>query len=705
MKRREFLQIAGISGLGLMIGCASSGEKIKIANAEDVELNHFVFIDTNGVVTILNHKPELGQGVYQAIPMIIAEELEVDIDKIKIVQSVADKSKYGNQGIGGSTSVRRGYTTLRTIGATGKAMLIQAAANKWQCSISECYAEKGIVLRKNSNDKLPYGDLVVAASILEAPEKVELKNSIDFQILGKSTLRQDIPLKVNGAAQFGLDIELDNMLYASVLRTPYLFGAVESYNKTEVEALPGVVTTIKLETELFGKPREGIAILSDDYFTAYKVRNQLEVVWKDIPESYDDDKIFATFHAEKTKNPTGKREKNEDKTVLSKEVNTIRAEYECPYQSHSPMEPMNATVWVKEDNTAEAWLPTQNGQAARSEIEKITGFKKEDITVHVTFLGGGFGRRSLQDFAIEAAILSNQTKRPVKVIWTREDDTTAGPFRPATLNVLKAGFDANKNITSFSNQIIAQVIGHQNEGADTSRVGNGEHEGAYWGYNFNNYSQSTKSVILPIPIWYWRSVYASTSCFVNESFVDEVANHAGVDPIDFRIKHMEDERAIAVMNELRKLTNWDNPKDGEFKGVAFVHAFDSYSAQAVTLEKSGSGVKIKKVDAVIDCGQTINPDTIEAQIEGSIIMGLTAAYKSSISIQGGQVINDNFDNYELLRFDETPEIEVQILKNDNAPGGIGEPGFPPTAPALANAIFKATGTRVRKLPITEIKIG
>ncbi len=704
MKRRDFLQIAGVSGLGLMLGCTSSGNKVQSANAEDVELSHFVFIDTNGVVTILNHKPELGQGVYQAIPMIIAEELEVDIHKINIIQSLADKEKYGNQGIGGSTSVRRGYTELRKIGATGRILLIQAAANQWQCSVSECSASNGSVSRNGSKVKLSYGELVIAASQLEVPKEVELKKSADFKILGKPTLRQDIPMKVKGEAVFGLDVELDNMLYASVERTPYMFGAVDSYNKEAIEALPGIVSTSILKTDLFGKPRQGVAILSEDYFTAYKARKQLKIEWTAIPEVYDDAKIFGAFHKEKSKKPTAQRNKNKDKTTLSNQVDTISAEYECPYEAHSPMEPMNATVWVKKDSTVEAWLPTQNGQSARGSIAEITGIQKENITINVTFLGGGFGRRSLQDFAIEAAHLSNETKRPVKVVWSREDDTNAGPFRPATLNVFKAGFDSQKNLTSFSNHIIAQIIGHQWPGADLTKIGGGTYEGAYWGYNFANYTQAGTTVQLPVPIWYWRSVYSSTNCFVNESFVDEVANHMGMDSIDFRLKHMKDERATTLINTIRKQSNWDNPAPREFKGVAFAHVFGSYSAQVVTVEKSGAGVRIKKVDAVIDCGQTINPDTIEAQIEGSIIMGLTAAYKGGISIQGGKVANSNFDKYELLRINETPEIEVQIMKNDHAPGGIGEPGFPPTPPALGNAIFKATGLRIRKLPMTEVSI-
>ncbi len=704
MRRREFLQLTGATGLGLMLGCTGTGNKVVNANAEDVELNHFVFIDTNGVVTILNHKPELGQGVYQAIPMIIAEELEVDITKINIVQSVADKDKYGNQGIGGSTSVRRGYTELRTIGASGKQMLVQAAANRWGCPPSDCSVEKGVVFRKGSKDKLSYGELVMDAAQLEVPTDVELKKSADFKILGKSTLRQDIPMKVNGKAVFGLDIELENMLYASVERTPYFFGAVESYNKDEIEALPGIVATSVLKTELFGKPREGVAILSDDYFSAYKARKQLTINWKSIPEAYDSAKVFNRFHQEKAKTPTAQRKKNEDKAVLAKQVETLRAEYECPYEAHSPMEPMNATVWVKEDGTAEAWLPTQNGQRARSEMAEIIGIPEEKIRVNLTFLGGGFGRRSLQDFAVEATHLSKAFKRPVKVVWSREDDTNAGPFRPATLNVFEAGFDKNRGLTSYSNHIIAQIIGHQQPGADVSRIGGGTYEGAYWGYNFTNYTQAGTSVQLPIPIWYWRSVYSSTNCFVNESFVDEVAHHVGMDAMDFRLKYLDDERAIHLLKAIRKQSNWDNPQPGEFKGVAFAHVFGSYSAQVVTVEKSGTAVKIKRVDAAIDCGQTINPDTIEAQIEGSIIMGLTAAYKGGIQISGGKVQNRNFDKYELLRINETPELVVQIMQNDHAPGGIGEPGFPPTPPALANAIFNATGVRLRKLPFTEVSI-
>ncbi len=635
MKRREFFQISGATGLGLMLGFDTLSQVVNNVSqaSADVELNHFVFIDTNGVITILNHKPELGQGVFQAIPMIIAEELEVDIHSINIVQSLADKEKYGNQGVGGSTSVRRGYMELRKIGATGKTMLIQAAANKWGCSVSDCSADRGMVSRKDSSDKLSYGELVEAAAKLDVPENVELKNSKDFKILGKSILRQDIPVKVNGEAVFGLDIELDNMLYASVLRTPYFFGAVESYNKEEIEALKGVVSSSVIKTSLFGKAREGVAVLSEDYALALKARNQLKVNWKDIPESLNDEKIFAAFHNKKVNPPGVQRNKNEDPALLAKELETITAEYECPYQAHAPMEPMNATVWVKENNTVEAWLPTQNGQRARANIAEITGISPENITVNVTFLGGGFGRRSLQDFADEATHLSLASKRPVKIIWTREDDTMAGPFRPATLNVFKAGFDEDKNLTSFSNHIIAQIISHQNPGANLKRIGNGTYEGAYWEYDFANYTQAGTSVLLPVPVWYWRSVYSSTNCFVNESFVDEVAHHMGMDPMDFRIKHMKDERAIALLKTIRRQSNWDKPAPGEFKGIAFVHAFGTYSAQVVSLVKSGSGVKITKVDAAIDCGQTINPDTIEAQIEGSIVMGLTAAYKSSIDFR------------------------------------------------------------------------
>lgn len=704
MKRRDFLKLTGVSGAGLLLGCTMEGNKVKNANIEDIELNHFVFIDTKGEVTILNRTPELGQGVFQAVPMIIAEELEVDINSIKIIQADADRVKYKRQNIGGSTTVRRGYTELREIGASGKYMLMQAAAKQWNCSITDCYAELGFVYKNNSNDKLSYGRLVEEASMMQVPENIELKDSKDFKIIGKSILRQDMRPKSNGEAVFGIDIELENMLYASVQRTPYLFGSVESYNKEEIDALPGVVDSMVLKTKLVDRPREGVAILSEDYFTAFKARNRLNINWKDIPEAYDDEKVFSTFHEKKIQKPTSSRLKDEDKTVLSKQVSEITAEYECPYQAHSPMEPMNATVWVKDENTIEAWLPTQHGQRAQDNISEVTGVAVENITVHHTFLGGGFGRRSLQDFAIEAAILSYQTKRPVKVIWSREDDTVQGPFRPATLNVFKAGFDAKKNVTSFSNHIIAQIINHQSPGADTSEVRNGTYEGAYWDYTFPNYMQAGTSVVLPIPIWYWRAVYSSTNGFVNESFVDEVAHYAEMDPIDFRLKYMEDKRAIKILKEVREKSNWDNPAPGEFKGIAFTHGFESYSAQVVTVKKSGSGVEIVKVDAAIDCGQTINPDTIEAQIEGSIIMGLTASYKGAISIKGGQVQNTNFHNFELLRYDETPEIEVHIMKNNHSPGGIGEPGLPPIAAALANAIFMATGVRIRKLPFTEVKI-
>jgi isoquinoline 1-oxidoreductase beta subunit len=705
--RREFLRLSALStGAVLAIGfLPASANEIEIINlaanaTPGTPLNAYIFIDRAGKITIYNHRPEMGQGTFQSMPMIIAEELEADIKNVTIAASPADRSKYGDQNVVGSRSTQSQFEPMRKVGAAAKAMLIQAAATRWQAEISDCFAENAVVVHRPSGKKLNYGELVEEASKLTPPQNPVLKSPKDFKVIGQSLPRQDIPFKTNGSAKYGIDFSVPGMLYASVERSPVFLGKVISFNDAKAKAVPGVKHIFKTQRNVWGNNREGVAVLADNYWAAEQGRKALEIEWDNGDyESWSTEKIKQHYKAGALKDGVALVSQGNFDPAYTMATTKVEAVYETPYQAHSCMEPMNALVYVQEDR-CEYWGSTQNPNGIRSQLARQCNLPEEKVYINYTFMGGGFGRRSMTDMAEEAADLSIKAKTPVKVIWTREDDISQGPFRACSLNVCKGGLDDNGKLSALEHKIICQDI--RNQTGNNEEASGGIMGGIHRAYSIPNFRVSGVLRKLYIPITYWRSVYHSTNCFAHESFIDELAHAAKKDPVDFRLAMLKDHRRFyQVVKVAAEKTDWYKPRaKNTGKGISMVERSGSFVAMVIEVAAVNKKVAIKKITAVVDAGIVVNPDTVKAQAEGSIVMGLTAAFKSSINIEKGKVAEKNFHTYKMLLLPECPEIEIIILPSEDAPEGAGEAGLPNVAPALANAIFDMTGKRPRSLPMS-----
>ena len=702
ISRRKFVQLSSVSGVFLVVGCVPGNEKSKKVVAEvtsdmiGIDMNQFISIGKDNSITLFNHRPEMGQGTYQSIPMILAEELEVDIHNVRIRQSEASRDLYGSQMVVGSRSIQTEFEKLRKMGATAREMLRQAAANRWAVNIDNCTAVNGTV--KNSNgDILTYGDLVEEAGKLPVPENPPLKNPTDFKIIGTSVPRKDIPLKTNGEAKFGIDLFAPGMLHASIERSPVFLASIISFDDSESLKIPGVRHVFKTSREVYGRKREGVAVLADNYWSALQGRKVLKVTWdtKQL-EQISGETIMADSYKEATGDGDVLFGRGDINKAFTDAEQVIESAYETPYQAHVPMEPMNAMVSIKED-VAEFWGSTQNPNGIKTFLSKKYGLAEESVKINYTFIGGGFGRRSMTDVVEEAADLSAQSGTPVKVVWTREDDQTQGPFRACSLNICKAILDKRGKINALEHKVIAQEI--RNQTGDNMTAGRQLMGGITTDYLIPNFS--VKGVLRKrhIPISYWRAVYHSTNPFAHECFIDELAHKAGKDPLTFRLDMLEHPRFIRVLTEAGKVTDWHAPRPkGTGKGIAMVERSGAHFAMVVEVNQKGKSIILTKITTVLDLGICINPDTVKAQTEGSIVMGLSAVY-AGLSLKNGAIVEQNFDTYPLLKISQCPEIETIILESEAPPDGAGESGLPTVAPALANAIFDLTGQRIRKLPI------
>ncbi len=708
LPRREFLRMTAVSGAFLAVGCSPGigGEPkvktIRPTGGKDISVNQFIVINTNGRVLLYNHRPEMGQGTYQAIPMILAEELEVDVDQIEILPSAADEGLYGSQMVVGSRSIQTEYAKLRNMGAAAREMLKQAAANKWQTDVAECEASLGEVIH-TSGKKLSYGELVEAASVLTPPENPPLKNPGDFKVIGRSMARADIPAKTNGSAVYGLDIQVPGMLYASVERSPVFLGSVLSFNDDKAKAVPGVTAVVKTQRNVWGHVREGVAVVATNYWAANQGRKALEVVWDNAGlDKNSSATILKKYKADAAQKGVSLAEAG-NVTNVPKNAKMVEASYETPYQSHVCMEPMNAVVSVSEGK-AEFWGSTQNPNGIRSQLARQFDIAPESVAINYTFMGGGFGRRSMTDVAEEAADISKQVGAPVKVVWTREDDLTQGPFRAASLNVCRGALVEGR-VTMLEHKVVAQEI--QNQTGDRNEAGRQLMGGINTEYEIPNYKVSGVLEKHYVPITYWRAVYHTTNCFAHESFIDELAVAAGKDPLDFRLDMVKNHpRYTKVLQTLAEKTNWYGPKEeGVGRGVSILERSGAYTGMVVEVKKVDGKIIPVKITTVVDVGICINPDTVKAQTEGSIVMGLTATYKSGITLEQGKVTQSNFNDYSMLKFDECPPCETYIIENEEKPEGAGESGLANVAPSLANAVFDLTGVRVRKLPMDLGAIG
>lgn len=708
ISRRHFLRISGLTGTALCLGffLPASGENLEVINATgnaaatEIEMNPWILIDTSGKITLMNHRAEMGQGVYQSVPQIIAEELEADLESVILKFAPGDQKKYGNQITGGSSTIRGSYKNLLTLSATAREMLIAAAAAKWNVPATECYAEKGNVLHKPSGKKFHYGELVVDASKLPAPKNVTLKKRADYKLIGKPLRRMDTRLKVNGSAEFGLDKTIPGMVYAAVERSPRLHGKVVSFDDSATLKVPGVQKVVKVKMGVHNVFREGVAVVANSTWAAMQGKKALKVTWDDSGfEHTNTADIYQRMKNDlNTKEGLPVRSEGDPNTVIKQAAQKLDIVYETPYQSHAAMEPLNCIAHYH-DNKVEIWGPIQAPDWIQDYISQQLSIPRENVLVQTTFLGGGFGRKAFMDYPHEATMLSKELGKPVQIVWSREDDATQGPYRPG-ISYRCQGVVNNGEIDAFKVTLAGQNIDHWRGGAK-DKPNRSATEGFLGGYfeTVKNIGVWDIPFETPIPAIWWRSVYASTNGFAYESFIDELAIAAGKDPLELRKTYLKEERTQKLIDKLEEVSGWRNRKKNEGYGVAITECFGTTVGQVVKVSKPAGGtLKIDQVWAVMDCGWYVNPDTIRAQVEGSVVMGLGAATMHEITFTDGLVNEKNFYAYPMPRIGDIPPIEVHIMENEANAGGVGEPGLPPFAPALTNAIFDLTGTRIRKLP-------
>ena len=704
--RREFLKTSATVGGGLWIAAYVPGlvAASTPSNGKVFAPNAFLHIAPDETVTIIANHSEMGQGTYTSLPMLLNEELEADWSKIKVESAPLDPAYnhtvFNMQITGGSTSTPSEWERLRRMGAMGRVILVQAAAQKWSVDPSSCRVQKGVVIHTASGRKATYGSLVAAASQLQLPQNITLKDPKNFTLIGKPTRRLDTPSKVNGTAQFGLDVRLPGMLSAVVARPPVFGGKVATVDSTEALKVPGVRAVEQVPS--------GVAVIAERFWAAKLGRDRLKISWDEGENAQlSTEKMLRDFSRLAASPGAVAKKAGDPASALASAAKTITAEYDVPYLAHAMMEPLNCVVDLRRDS-CEIWTGTQFQTVDRANAANVAGLPPEQVQIHTTLLGGGFGRRAnpASDFVVEAVQVAKVAKAPVKVVWTREDDLAGGWYRPMWHDRFTAGLDAQGNPIAWTHTIVGQSIMQGTlfekfaikDGVDGTSV-----EGAAdILYGIPNLQVDLHSPKIGVPVQWWRSVGHSHTGFSVEAFFDEVAHAGGKDPYELRRQLLASQpRMGAVLQLVAEKAGWGKPlPPGRGRGIATHFSFDSYVAQVVeaSVEKNGN-VRVHRVVCAVDCGRVINPDIVKAQMEGGIIFGLTAALKTEITLEDGRVQQKNFHDYQMLRMFESPEIEVFIVPSEENPTGVGEPGVPPVAPALTNAIFAATGKRIRRLPI------
>jgi isoquinoline 1-oxidoreductase beta subunit len=710
--RREFLKASLTAGGALLVSFSvphrsRAAERLATAaESGDFQPNAFIRIGRDGGVAITIGQAEMGQGVITSLAMIIADELEVEWSKISYGLAPAGKDfinpLFGTQGTGGSTSIKAFYGPLRKSAAAVRAMLVTAGAANLGVAVDSCRAELGKVVDPASGRSVAYTEILEAASRVPAPADPKLKDPKDFRYIGKAVKRIDSPEKVNGKAVFGIDVRLPGMLYATVQRSPVIGGKVRSLDDTAAKAVKGVTHVVRLES--------GIAVVAENFYAARRGRLALKVVWDEGKmAAVSSDAIYKSFkEAADTEKGMQVKTAGDVNASRTKATKTVEAVYWAPYLAHATMEPMNYTADVRADS-AELWGGSQVQMVVQAQVAKALELPVEKVKINSTLLGGGFGRRVGTDYVLDSALLSKATGKPVKVIWTREDDIQNDFHRPATYNKMSAGLDPNGNPVFWHHRIVnPSIMANISQtvfgfpfpaGAPDDSSFEGAHNIPY---KFPNLQVDWIRKDPGVPVGFWRSVGSSHTAFSVECFLDELAAAAGKDPLEFRLSLLDPtSRHAGVLKLAAEKAGWSSRSvAGTGRGIAVAESFGSFVAQVaeVSVGKDGS-VKVNRVVCAVDCGQTVNPDTVAAQMEGSIIFGLTAALYGEITVRNGRIEQGNFNNYKMLRMNESPRIEVHILPSRAPHGGVGEPGTPPIAPAVINAIFAATGKRVRTLPV------
>jgi isoquinoline 1-oxidoreductase beta subunit len=665
----------------------------------------FVRIGTDDSVTILINKAEMGQGVYTSLAMLVAEELECDWSKVRAeaapVAPVYGHTIFGLQMTGGSSSVWSSWEQLRSVGAMLRTMLIEAGAKRWGVPPAECRAENGFVIHEKTKSRLSYGALAKAAEALPPPATVTLKQDKDLRILGRPRKRLDTPAKVTGKAIFGIDAHVPGMLVAVIARPPVFGGTLVRFDDAKAKQVAGVRHIVQVPS--------GVAVVATGFWAAKRGRDALEVVWDDGANGRISSATIREQYEGLSRSPgtVARREGEDTAQAIQSAEKHLEANYEVPYLAHAPMEPLNCLVDLKPD-TCEIWTGTQFQSVDREAAARIAGLKPEQVQIHTTFLGGGFGRRANphSDFVSEAVHVAKAVGSPVKVVWTREDDIQGGYYRPYAFDRLAAGLDAAGNPVAWHHTLVAQsfILGTPFEsalvkdGVDGTLV-----EGAAdLPYAIPRIRVEMHCPPSGVPTLWWRSVGHSHTCFVVESFLDELAKLGGHDPYAFRRGLLANSpRHLGVLELATTKAGWGGPlPPGRARGLAVHDSFGSYVAQVAEVSLQGGAPKVERVVCAIDCGKIVNPDTIAAQLEGAVVFGLSAALYGQITLKDGRVEQSNFHDYPLVRMAEMPAVEVHIVPSQEKPGGVGEPGVPPIAPAVANALCALTGKRVRRLPIS-----
>jgi isoquinoline 1-oxidoreductase subunit beta len=695
--RRNFIKTTAIAGGGLMIGLSIPTSKVEAAGTLHTP-NAWVHIADDNTITLISARSEMGQGVYTAMPMLIAEELNVDVKTIKVAiappNAVYVNALLGAQITGGSTAVRDGWEKLRVGGAQVREMLISAAAAKWNVDRSTLTADNGKVM--GGGKSATYGELAEAAAKFPVPEKPKLKDPKDFRVVGQRMKRLDTPAKTNGTAEFGIDVKLPGMVYASLAQCPVIGGTVKSFDAAKAKAMPGVIDVVQIP--------DGVAVVANSFWRAKMARDAVTVVWDEgTGAALSNQSMLAGM---KNAAATGKvipiiKPAGNVAAAMKGASKVIEAEYISPMQAHATLEPMNFTANFK-DGKCQLIGPTQFQQGAQGAVAGALGIKPEDVTVQTTFLGGGFGRRIELDFIIQAAQISKAVSKPVKLVWTREDDMTHDYYRPMGVNQLKAGLDAAGNPVAMHFKLASQSVTQRAFGLPKDTLDAFMVEAGVTPYAIANTQHDLMIYDTGLRNGYWRGVSHNMNAFANESFMDELAKSAGKDPYAYRMALLKDKPRFAnVLKLAAEKAGWGTAAPaGRARGIALMEGYDTYMAQVAEVSIQNGEIRVHKVTVAADLGMMVNPDIVEGQIQSSIVFGMGAGLMQQITVAKGRVQETNYNNYPVVRMHEAPQIDIVLVKSSEKPGGIGEPATAVVVPAIANAVAALTGKRIRTLPMT-----
>ncbi|TXN37358.1 xanthine dehydrogenase family protein molybdopterin-binding subunit [Flagellimonas hymeniacidonis] len=723
LKRRNFIKLTVSASGALIAGVHLQSCMPKKPLAEVHQFSPLIKIDTDGWISLIAKNPEIGQGVKTALPMILAEELGANWNKVEVVQADYD-TIYDEQWAGGSYAIILNWDLMRTAGAMVRQVLIEAASKKMNLPVEEFITKNSKVFHTKSNKTLPFEELIAEASQIPLPEEVEFKPTDSFEIVGKNIPQVDLDKLVSGGAEFAIDIKLPEMVYATVLKNPVFEGGVSSYDDADARLVNGVIDIIELNNAAYGgrllgpnSPNfvNGVAVIANSTWASFKGAKKLKVVWDNSNSRKENTtELFERFHAQ-LPNTSIERKDGDIAKAKRSAASSFEAIYEVPFLAHATMEPMNCTVDFRDD-LCEVWAPTQNPEALQEGLIKLFGLKPEQIKIHLPRIGGAFGRRYYVDYAMDTAILSKKIGKPVKLTWTREEDIRHDWYRPGSVQKISASLDKEGMVTGWQH-ILANASRKTSLGREGGPAGTEIDEYDFPAGLVPNLQLEYGHVLSDVPLGQWRAVAASANAFPVHCFLDELAFLNKMDSIDYFLKFLgpkrmvpvvgdyefDVERLITVVEKVRQMSGWDTPlPKGQGRGFAARKGAGSFIAEVVTVRvDENEKTKILRVDAVVDCGIVVNPSGAKAQVEGGILEGLCAALYGEITIKDGAAEQSNFHDYKWMRMGEVPGIHIEFIKNELPPRGLGEPPLPPAIPALANAIYAATGKRIRKLPIVK----